>query len=59
MDKKSIINPMKPHILTHKKRTEIRKEPLNLVAEDLHLFEKALVLEIEETTALHLKILMY
>ena len=46
---------MKPHILTHKKRTEIRKEPLNLVAEDLHLFEKALVLEIEETTALHLK----
>jgi capsular polysaccharide biosynthesis protein len=46
---------MKPHILIHQKRTEIRKKPLNLVDEDLHLFEKAFVCKIDESTALHLK----
>ena len=46
---------MKAHIIIHKKRTELRKKPLNLVSEDLHLFEKALVLQIDQTTALYLK----
>lgn len=46
---------MKPYILRHNQRTEIRKKPLNFVDKDLNLFQKAFIFEIEQSDSLHLK----